>query len=72
VSSVAFTETLNRSLGAYLGFACGDALGATVEFMSPGQIQQRYGRHTEIIGGGWLGLAADRYCRYRADCSATR
>jgi len=58
VSSVAFTETLNRSLGAYLGFACGDALGATVEFMSPGQIQQRYGRHTEIIGGGWLGLAA--------------
>lgn len=49
---------LNRALGAYLGFACGDALGATVEFMSPKQIQKRYGLHTEIIGGGWLGLDA--------------
>lgn len=49
---------LDRALGAYLGFACGDALGATVEFMSPRQIQKRYGRHTEMIGGGWLGLEA--------------
>ncbi|AMK77838.1 MULTISPECIES: ADP-ribosyl-[dinitrogen reductase] hydrolase [Methylomonas] len=47
---------MNRALGAYLGFACGDALGATVEFMSPKQIQKRYGVHTEMIGGGWLGL----------------
>jgi ADP-ribosyl-[dinitrogen reductase] hydrolase len=49
---------LNRALGAYLGFACGDALGATVEFMSPKQIQKRYGIHQDIIGGGWLGLEA--------------
>jgi ADP-ribosyl-[dinitrogen reductase] hydrolase len=49
---------LDRALGAYLGFACGDALGATVEFMSPRQIQQRYGLHQDIIGGGWLGLEA--------------
>jgi ADP-ribosyl-[dinitrogen reductase] hydrolase len=49
-------QLLNRALGAYLGFACGDALGATVEFMSPKQIQKRYGVHTEMIGGGWLGL----------------
>lgn len=49
---------LDKALGAYLGFACGDALGATVEFMSPRQIQQRYGVHSEIIGGGWLGLQA--------------
>jgi ADP-ribosyl-[dinitrogen reductase] hydrolase len=47
---------MSRALGAYLGFACGDALGATVEFMSPKQIQKRYGVHTEMIGGGWLGL----------------
>jgi ADP-ribosyl-[dinitrogen reductase] hydrolase len=47
---------LDRALGAYLGFACGDALGATVEFMSPRAIQQRYGLHKDIIGGGWLGL----------------
>ncbi|MCK9608582.1 MAG: ADP-ribosyl-[dinitrogen reductase] hydrolase [Methylomonas sp.] len=51
-------QLLNRALGAYLGFACGDALGATVEFMSPRQIQKRHGVHTEIIGGGWLGLEA--------------
>jgi len=49
---------LDKALGAYLGFACGDALGATVEFMSPKQIQKRYGVHSEMIGGGWLGLAA--------------
>jgi ADP-ribosyl-[dinitrogen reductase] hydrolase len=49
---------LNRALGAYLGFACGDALGATVEFMSPKQIQKRYGVHRDMIGGGWLGLEA--------------
>jgi ADP-ribosyl-[dinitrogen reductase] hydrolase len=49
---------LNKALGAYLGFACGDALGATVEFMSPKQIQKRYGVHRDIIGGGWLGLEA--------------
>ncbi|OAI09689.1 ADP-ribosyl-[dinitrogen reductase] hydrolase [Methylomonas methanica] len=49
-------QIMNRALGAYLGFACGDALGATVEFMSPKQIQKRYGVHTEMIGGGWLGL----------------
>lgn len=49
---------INRALGAYLGFACGDALGATVEFMTAKQIQSRYGVHTEMIGGGWLGLEA--------------
>lgn len=46
----------NRALGAYLGLACGDALGATVEFMSPQRIQKRYGVHRDIVGGGWLGL----------------
>lgn len=51
-------QILDRALGAYLGFACGDALGATVEFMTPKQIQKCYGVHQDIIGGGWLGLEA--------------
>ena len=55
---MATEEVLNRTLGAYLGFACGDALGATVEFMTPKQIQKCYGVHQDIIGGGWLGLEA--------------
>lgn len=46
----------DRSLAAYLGFACGDALGATVEFMTAEQIAARYGVHRDIIGGGWLKL----------------
>lgn len=47
-----------RALGAYLGLAVGDALGATVEFMSARQIEAKYGTHQEIIGGGWLNLRA--------------
>ena len=46
----------NRALGAYLGFAVGDALGATVEFMTAGEIGVVHGVHREIIGGGWLRL----------------
>lgn len=46
----------NRALGAYLGLACGDALGATVEFMTPREIRSQYGIHKEICGGGWLRL----------------
>lgn len=48
----------DRALGAYLGFAVGDALGATVECMAPAEIQQTYGMHRDIIGGGWLKLKA--------------
>lgn len=47
-------ELHNRALGAYLGLAIGDALGATVEFLLPREIQYQYGVHKEIIGGGWL------------------
>lgn len=46
----------DHALGAYLGLACGDALGATVEFMLPREIQAQYGTHKEITGGGWLRL----------------
>jgi len=47
----------DHALGAYLGLAIGDALGATVEFMTRAEIAQRHGRHTEMLGGGWLKLA---------------
>jgi len=53
-------ELHDRALGAYLGLALGDALGATVEFMTPREIALRFaahgGVHREIIGGGWLKL----------------
>lgn len=47
---------LDRALGSYLGLAVGDALGATVEFMSASEIASRYKIHNQIIGGGWLHL----------------
>ena len=44
----------DRVAGALLGLAAGDALGATVEFLSPAEIRRR-GRHNEICGGGVSG-----------------
>jgi len=49
---------MDRAVGAYLGLAIGDALGATVEFMTPREIAQRHGVHKDIVGGGWLKLRA--------------
>ena len=49
-------DILDRALGAYLGFAIGDALGATVEFLTQGEIARDYGVHARMIGGGWLKL----------------
>lgn len=55
------TPTLHeRALGAYLGLAVGDALGATVEFMLPREIRHQFVVHKEIIGGGWLKLKPGR------------
>lgn len=51
-----WSEVHRRALGAYLGFAVGDALGATVEFMTPREIGAMYGVHRRILGGGWLKL----------------
>jgi ADP-ribosyl-[dinitrogen reductase] hydrolase len=45
-----------RAVAAYLGLAIGDALGATVEFMTPREIRAEYGVHDTIRGGGWLKL----------------
>ena len=50
------TKNHNRILGSLLGFAIGDAMGATTEFMNPKQIRSQYGEVTEILGGGWLHL----------------
>ena len=50
-------DLLDRALGAYLGLAVGDALGATVEFLTAGEIRHQYGVHRTIRGGGWLRLA---------------
>jgi ADP-ribosyl-[dinitrogen reductase] hydrolase len=50
-------ERFDKVLGAYLGLAIGDALGATVEFMRPREIALQYGVHRDIVGGGWLKLA---------------
>ncbi len=51
---------LQRAEAAYLGLAIGDALGATVEFLTPREIRAAFtaqqGIHREIIGGGWLKL----------------
>lgn len=48
----------NRIRGSLLGFAIGDAMGATTEFMSSSQIRAKYGIVENIIGGGWLNLEA--------------
>ncbi len=52
----AASELLSRAEAAYLGLALGDALGATVEFLTPREIAHQYGVHRDIRGGGWLGL----------------
>ncbi|MFZ4537014.1 ADP-ribosyl-[dinitrogen reductase] hydrolase [Propionivibrio sp.] len=47
-----------RAIAAYLGLAIGDALGATVEFLTPNEIRHQHGEHRDISGGGWLRLKA--------------
>jgi ADP-ribosyl-[dinitrogen reductase] hydrolase len=53
-------QLYDRALGAYLGLAIGDALGATVEFMTPREIRHRIGVHRDMVGGGWLKLPPGR------------
>lgn len=43
-----------KILGALYGFAIGDSMGATTEFMTPEMIQMQYGQVDDLIGGGWL------------------
>jgi len=51
-------EQQRGGISAYWGLAIGDALGATVEFMTAREIQHQYGVHDKLIGGGWLKLPA--------------
>lgn len=51
-------DVRDRARAAFLGLALGDALGATVEFMTPREIRAKHGVHRELTGGGWLHLAA--------------
>jgi ADP-ribosyl-[dinitrogen reductase] hydrolase len=41
-----------KEKGALLGVAIGDALGATLEFMTREEIKKKYGLHRDITGGG--------------------
>ena len=50
------TELRDRARAAFVGMAIGDALGATVEFMTSSEIAAQYGLFQEVIGGGWLRL----------------
>ena len=49
-------KKIDRIKGALYGFAIGDAMGATTEFMTKEQIKKQYGEVNQIIGGGWLGV----------------
>lgn len=51
-----YDRLIDRAFGAMLGLMIGDALGATVEFMTPREIAARHGVHRQICGGGWLRL----------------
>ena len=45
-------DVADRIGGGLLGVAAGDALGATLEFMTASEIRRRFGTHREITGGG--------------------
>jgi ADP-ribosyl-[dinitrogen reductase] hydrolase len=49
-------EISDRARAAFIGMAIGDALGATVEFMTASEIATKYGTFRDIVGGGWLRL----------------
>ena len=49
-------ELISRARGAFLGLAIGDALGAPTEFMTRGEIADKYGVLKDMVGGGWLRL----------------
>lgn len=47
---------LSQFRGCLLGLACGDALGAPLEFTSAADIARQHGFVREMLGGGRLGL----------------
>ncbi len=53
---LSFQDKVDRAQGCLVGLAVGDALGATVEFLDPSEIQKQFGLHKDLIGQGWLDL----------------
>ncbi|MDR3349478.1 MAG: ADP-ribosylglycohydrolase family protein [Acidaminococcales bacterium] len=53
---MAMKKSPDKILGALLGVAVGDALGAPLEFMSAEEIRAKHGTVREMIGGGWLNV----------------
>lgn len=49
-------DFLDSVKGSLYGFAIGDAMGASTEFMTAKAISDKYGKLQNIVGGGWLGL----------------
>ena len=49
-------ELKDHIAGAVYGFAIGDSVGATTEFMSKDEIRSKYGEVTKQLGGGWLDI----------------
>jgi ADP-ribosyl-[dinitrogen reductase] hydrolase len=49
-------DVRDRARAAFLGLAVGDALGATLEFLTDAEVRASHGVHREITGGGWLRL----------------
>jgi ADP-ribosyl-[dinitrogen reductase] hydrolase len=49
-------DVRQRARASLLGLAIGDALGATVEFMTASEIRTQHGVHRKLTGGGWLRL----------------
>ena len=49
-------DVRQRARASLLGLAIGDALGATVEFMTASEIRAQHGVHRKLTGGGWLRL----------------
>lgn len=46
-------DSVRRAIGALLGVACGDSLGASVEFMSPEMVAEKHPEGLrDIVGGG--------------------
>ncbi|MBI5443310.1 MAG: ADP-ribosyl-[dinitrogen reductase] hydrolase [Deltaproteobacteria bacterium] len=58
--AAAAVNVRERARAAFLGFALGDALGATTEFMTAAEIRSAFGVHRHVIGKGWLGLKPGR------------
>lgn len=50
-------DILTRVRGSLIGVGIGDALGATLEFMTKDEIKHKYGFHTELLGGGHWNLS---------------